>query len=554
MDEAKQSRFKELLDKTYIIIIFIFILFVMVWNIDSKSDYFKPSEDIMIYHVVNKVLHGTDISSIVTWQWSSLHTGEAFKSPIYSFITELGIRTFGFNLFGIRILHTLIAFASLILAYRALTKYTNSNIAIIFILLLSTSPWFLVFSRSGAFYALSLSLVLIATSLILNILKSDRANLYPLSFLAGCAISLLPYGYMIIRPISILLIIWLLGEIFIRTSRLNFKHFLVLMIPILFIIVIQHNDFNQSFNNYFSARGESMIDTIISSKANKSALLETKDKLVINIDKHKNMLLGMNDRNNYWNPTILQNFWSPEVTIYPKFLVPFFIFGFLICVYQLVFKRSPESFYLISFFIFTLLPGLFAKIGYPDPARNYTSILPIYLSIAVSVVVIYDILKRFLLRYKRYMALHFLKAISIVLLVITVIYQISNYYNKNRYYDEYKELRTHELVDFLNTNSHIKDGKKIVVHERPIFHDYNYVALKLIGGDTIIGLINSGHIMLYDLYQKSNIIEGFNSCTYDQLITNSDIIDDITFISMFNNNPKKYNNIKVYELRKEYCK
>ncbi|HEX3048919.1 MAG TPA: glycosyltransferase family 39 protein, partial [Bacillota bacterium] len=360
------------------VLIFAVIFILMFWRIGSYPPYFDELVDFGTYVQVNHVFDHEVGLEKTSWFWKSMHTHGAVESPVYGIVTEVGLRLFGLTLFGVRIFPALIAFLSLILIYLALKKFFSRYLLLCFIILLSLSTWYLLVARSGSISGFSISLSLIAFSLLL--LLFDRKRALGLAVLAGISAALIPYGYTVIRLwLPILLLVAILNY-----KRIEKYNFIAYLSTIFVICSIQISNLSESLTMYFFGRGEGLntMGKLPDGGYNIPFILQ---KLNENLSMTYNLLLGRNDPGHFWNVNMVKDFSSGDVVLYPKFLVIFMIFGLVFCVVHIFTKRRPLLFMLVALFFIGLLPDLCSGLGTPNLVRSTMLFAPLYFLIAYGV-------------------------------------------------------------------------------------------------------------------------------------------------------------------------
>ena len=353
-------------------LVFAVVLLVMFWRLGSYPPEFNDFVDHGIHIEVNKVFDHADISNKVNWYWKDADMGGAYQSPLYGMVIELGLRLFGLTLFGVRFFPALIEFGALILTFFAFRKYFPQYLLLSFILLMALSPWHLLVARSGGIFGFSVSLYLIALSMF--VLLIDRKRSVGLAILAGISTAAIAYGYAGIRgflPFLVLLAI----VCFRRIEKCNL---FVYLGTILAICAIQIGDFPRSLQLYFFARGENLISFARRLPNGGYDLAFVAHKLNENFQYLFKMIMGLNGKA-FWNVNVASTMTPiPDVVLYPKFLVPFFIVGL---VYSLAHAYKQKRFILampVLLFLVGLVPSMMSGNGIPDLLRSIMLLVPMY--------------------------------------------------------------------------------------------------------------------------------------------------------------------------------
>jgi hypothetical protein len=529
--------------------IFIFIsIFIIIFGcIGSYPDVLERYIDFGIHPQINKVLDNMVVPGEITWTWQDMHQGQAGRSPIYGGVIELGIRLFGLTLFGIRIFWAMFAFLILILLYTVMRKYYPRSFSLIFITLFATSPWYLTMARSGGFVGYSLSLALFALSMVAFFIKKGKDKGLWIPIIAGVSVAILPYGYAILRPLFPLLILW---TIF-RYKRIKPVSLVIFFVCILAVVSIQFFDLKSALHNFFYARGESLIGTIIDG----GDLKPVKDHIMGNINAEWDFLLGLNQPDQYWNPPIAVSFWMSDIVVYPKFLVPFFVMGLLLCIIRFFRKRSLIFIGPVLFFLVTVLPGtVMSAIGGPNIGRDCLELIPLYFFIAYTLYVIFPAF------YEPIKDSRFIKmklVMTTVFLCLTVLicgYQVQNYFNFGSIRGERDNPGINMYV-FVNDYLSKNPNARILIREYEIFYEYGaYAFIRLLGGKPFQQKIDTGQIMLVK-NENLPILNGLIKDQYFDIFITATPYDGISRelpeLLDFNYASESHGNFDVYYYRKK---
>ncbi|NLD50497.1 MAG: glycosyltransferase family 39 protein [Clostridiaceae bacterium] len=531
--------------KHYIILFLLAV--VLFWKIGTYPNHFDACVEHAIHPQVNKVLDNQDVSKEVTWVWTDMYQHAAGRSPLYSGPIELGLRLFGLTLFGVRFITAVLAFIILVLLYHTMRKYYHNLLAGIFILLLASSPWYLIMTRSGGIIGFSLTLVLLALCLVAimftpgnnqpdkvsikNKKKSGRVAVKPciIAFLAGVSVAFLPYGHAMTRPLPIMLIIWIL----LYYKKIGASRLAIFLTGVFAVASIQFTDLRAALRSYFNARGEGLLDVAKSLKSTDPDFLIT--KLISNIREQFNFLFGLNSMEEFWDPNIAYSYWKTDIVLYPRFLVPFFVIGFILCLINIYRKRSLASAAPVLFLFVTLIPGLMAGYGGPNAARNYLSILPLYFFIAYAFYSIFSYVynKVYSLdgaglkssNYKRYLTV----GLSVTIIGIICVYQVNNFFNREKGALDEKYTPAHSIYEYLNSYFEENESARVLIHEIPIFGNYSYVTIRWLGGKEFEDRLESGQVMLLK-YENRLEVENLWREGYFDLLLSSSGPDELKFM------------------------
>ncbi|MEW6201731.1 MAG: glycosyltransferase family 39 protein [bacterium] len=115
----------------------------------------------------------------------------------------------GASVSALRLLGVLLGVVSLVLVYIAAKKLAGSAAAVITALLLSISPYFLIFSRSLSHHALLFFLIAFITWLFLKILEANFSPLLYIAYVVACFAAVLLYPPAAILMIPFIIVFYL---------------------------------------------------------------------------------------------------------------------------------------------------------------------------------------------------------------------------------------------------------------------------------------------------------------------------------------------------------
>ena len=194
------------ISKVLLILVFVFFLATRFYKIAQIPDSVYWDEASIGY---NAFSIGTDLKD----EWGEtlpLHFrafGE-FKLPVYIYSVVPFVKIFGLNSFAVRLPAVFYSLGSIFLVYLLVKKITNKqSVGVLSSFLLSVSPWFFIFSRTGYEAIAGLFFVLLGTYFIL---MSDKRKIFFLLGTLAFILSFFSYNsFRIIGPIllSILTII-----------------------------------------------------------------------------------------------------------------------------------------------------------------------------------------------------------------------------------------------------------------------------------------------------------------------------------------------------------
>ena len=471
---------------------FLLICAALLTRIGSLQSYFDYCVPHSITQAVNLALDGHKYPIDMTWYWTDMNQDDAGRSPIFTATVYIGIKLFGFTLFGTRIVGVILSFLTLILIFYTINKFFSRLFSLLFLALLVSSPMYLTIARSGSIMGLSLSMVAVSLCLTALLFRSRKGVLsdkwmhdWILPVLAGVSTAILPYGYTITRIIPIVLVLW----VWINVRRLGARRVAVFTASVFAVVSVQIPNLRDSMKLYFNARGESIITSIGGREPGTSALSYILSRLLRNTQFIINYFLGLNKPEQFLNVPIADSFWSPNNVFYPKFLVPFLIAGIIWAVYHWVTKKRFKYIAPVLFLGITVLPGLLCGTGNPEQSRLSIMVLPAYFLMA------YAFYRLFLLCF-----IWFGKGMrgvcaSLVglIFVFTLVYQIHNFFTIDRSPTPEGEIAVQKcLQDLWNKDG----GATMVFQEYAILSEFSYVSFRWMGGAEMEQRINDGSVML----------------------------------------------------------
>jgi hypothetical protein len=513
------DQFKHQLKNHYIeILIFTLLFIISFWRLGSYPDVFDQHVDFGIHPEVNKVFDHLVDPNEISWIWQDMHLGQAGRSPLLGGLLELGLRLFGLTLFGVRIFPALFSFLGLIFFYVVMKKFYPPKFTMMFIAIFSTSPWYLTLVRSGGLTGFSLSLALVAICLVaLFINQEGKGVLLPI--LAGIAVAMIPYGYVVIRLFFLLLPLVVLFY----HRRIRKIHLLIFFIVILTIASVQLLDFPSAVKAFYSARGESIFGAILNGDCRSSADYKMlTDNITRNINLEFNFLTGLNAWGNFWNPPLAHSFWVPNIVVYPPFLVPFFLCGLVLCTFRFFKKPSMLRFAPLLLFGLAVLPGtVFSATGGPSISRDQLVLIPLYFFITYCIYRIYVFCQRKAESFQRSNLKPIITHVLVLLMALICVYQVANFYS----WGEIRGEREHPsnavypyLTGYLQKNPH----SKILLEEFAHFGEYGaYAYVRCLGGKPFQDKIAAKQIMLVKNENLSEMDKLIQDRYFDIVVSSS---------------------------------
>jgi 4-amino-4-deoxy-L-arabinose transferase-like glycosyltransferase len=153
-----------------------------------------------------------------------------FKLPVYIYSTAILVKAIGLNAYAVRLPAVFYSFGTLIVVYLLTKKITRrEGLAILSVFILTVSPWFFIFSRTGYEATAGLFFFLLGTYLFLLLRKN---KVYLLAAILSFIFSFYSYNsFRIIIPIwLVLLFVYKFREIINKDNRLILGFSLVLFL------------------------------------------------------------------------------------------------------------------------------------------------------------------------------------------------------------------------------------------------------------------------------------------------------------------------------------
>lgn len=158
-----------------------------------------------------------------------------YKLPVYIYTTSLFIKVFGLSEFSVRLPSVLFSLGVVILTYFLAKKISNNEqIGLLSSFLISISPWFFIFSRTGYESTAGLFFCLAAILLWLN---SNTKLFLLVPSVISFLLSMYSYNsFRIIAPLSIFYLIF----VSLRSSKYNIKNAaVIILVGLIFVLGIK---------------------------------------------------------------------------------------------------------------------------------------------------------------------------------------------------------------------------------------------------------------------------------------------------------------------------
>ncbi|MBN2414017.1 hypothetical protein JXQ31_20245, partial [candidate division KSB1 bacterium] len=113
LNELPADKKCERLKMCFDIFVIIYILFLLIFNLNAFPRGFIYCEADAVRQPLEKVQDGMNSHPEISWLWQDMNQAGVGKSPVFSFLVEIGLYLFGFTFFGIRIFPVLFACGNL---------------------------------------------------------------------------------------------------------------------------------------------------------------------------------------------------------------------------------------------------------------------------------------------------------------------------------------------------------------------------------------------------------------------------------------------------------
>jgi hypothetical protein len=296
-----------------------------------------------------------------------------------------------------------------------------------------------------------------------------------------------------------------------------------------------------------------MITLPRDSKTGEVAFTRVVEKIVDNILVIGDQLIGLNEKEKFWDVDIARSYYSSKTVIYPKFLVPLFIAGFILSLYEIFKFRSRGHLILLLFFGLAITPGVMAKVGKPSSTRLSLVVIPLYFYISLALHRFFTYLN-LRIRWKRQYIKWSLNSLLILAAACIVSYQCWNFFSYQKTFVDEKGIRKlayhlHETIkEYLEENS---DGN-ILVHGFGSLGTYSYTLIELAGGRDFHDQIRSGQIVLFKGSKNRKKIERLLEKDYFDLFLSTGStreIENIKLEGLVSKDFSEVNGVKRYSLK-----
>jgi len=490
---------------------------VFIWDIGIYPAWFDHIVAQSIWPEVNQILDGRPhpLQGITRWQWQDMYQHNAGLSPLYGFLISSGLKSGGLSLLSIRLPQALLALPVFCFAYIVFRNRIGQPLSLVFAVLLGTSPWFLIMMRSGGIIGFNGTLLTLALSLICLMFpanfqiatRSDEqinSNKTPwLAVAAGFSVSLLPYGHSSIRLLAVVLFVGVPLCYRIIGSKATIAFFAG-TIPVL---LLQLTNLSHAIDTFFLVRGEGLLHVAAGHGDFNDSLKFIIEKLTSNLEILLKILFGLNNPENLVINNIANSYWSSEVVLYPKFLVPFFSLGFIFSTIDAIKNKSTFHIFLLLGLLITIFPSLLSGLGTPNQARLFISIAPIYLVISYSMCTLYQMgRKKWPVSSINLLAL---------LTLICAFFQTYNFFSFEKGTIDDKHTYAQMIEIYRQIRQECPDSI-IALHEFPEFNQYSYVTIRWRGESKLEDELNNHITWLLDFDNAKTIDQVFQQ--HEQIV------------------------------------
>lgn len=276
------------------------------------------------------------------------------QNALYAYLTMPFIHFFGLNVFTVRIVNVLFSCLSLIVFYSLIKLLFDKNKALVGLALLVICPWSIMAARWGLESNLFPTMFLTGVFFLIKGLLSSQKH-FLVSFLIF-GISLYAYGtsYLMVPLFLSLTLPFLIykKKISLKYSVLSIFTFIIVALPILLFIIINHFDFAPIQFLGFT------IPRLMSNRTSLIFNLFTTDffsAFTQNIIRLFNIIITQTDSNEY-------NSISTFGTIY-HISLPFLLIGTYNMVKNKVFITDVKYYILFSWLLSSLILGIFSNVN-----------------------------------------------------------------------------------------------------------------------------------------------------------------------------------------------
>jgi hypothetical protein len=262
-------------------------------------------------------------------------------------------------------------------------------------------------------------------------------------------------------------------------------------------------------------------------------------------------LIGLNEKHKFWDVDIARSYYSSKTVIYPKFLVPLFIAGFILSLYEIFKFRSRGHLILLLFFGLAITPGVMAKVGKPSSTRLSLVVIPLYfyISLAVDRFFTYLNLK---IKWKRQYIKWSLNGLLMLAAAGIASYQCWNFFSYQKTFRDEKGIResAYHLHEAIEESLEENREANLLVYEFGVAFTHSYTLIKLAGDRDFHDKIRSGQIVLYKAYKNRKEIELLLEKDYFDLFLSSGLeIGDLKLKGLVAKDFIEVNGVKKYSLK-----
>ncbi len=176
------------------------------------------------------------------------------QSALYTYLAAIFVKIFGLSNLVIRIPALILSIIEIIVAYFIAKEYKGKKTALLFMLLITISPWHIMKSRWALDANLFSPLFLISIYFLLKAIKSEKINKYIISgIFFGITLYTYALSYIIIPIFLLLTLIYL-----IKLKKIKFKNIIgfsipliILAVPLILLIMVQKG-YIQEINSFIT--------------------------------------------------------------------------------------------------------------------------------------------------------------------------------------------------------------------------------------------------------------------------------------------------------------
>jgi hypothetical protein len=293
---------------------------------------------------------------------------------------------------------------------------------------------------------------------------------------------------------------------------------------ILLCIVPQFFDLKNALINYYRADGDPLPFIL---QYQKDPIAYIISRVTSNLQIQVNSLLGITTRAVHWDDMVVETFYKANELYYPRFLVPFFVFGFFHSLYGFFRDGKKREGAIFLFFLASLVPGLMSGGGNANSARDYLMALPLYYYIGLAFYFLLQSAKKagseFFPFRRKFPNFNITQIFLAALLCFTFLYanafQISNYFSyKNRQTNDPYNATIRNVYDYIDRKiAGANDASFLFYYPTRILG--SYVTLRFINPEKTSAFVKSQRLFFHYGYAVKRNLDLMKSGKIKYLLT-----------------------------------